>query len=110
MAQARRKREGEALGHGGQFLEVLLHEFDPMHEAGGVGDLDGQPRAGVELQEQRPPIFVDDHIDPQVTEPGHVKSPGSHEEHLFPMGHLDAADRVARIRVVSDHPGTVDRG
>ena len=26
--------EGEALGHGGQFLEVRFHEFDPMHEAG----------------------------------------------------------------------------
>ena len=26
--------EGEALGHGGQFLEVRFHEFAPMHEAG----------------------------------------------------------------------------
>ena len=25
---------GEALGHGGQFLEVRVHEFNPMHEAG----------------------------------------------------------------------------
>jgi hypothetical protein len=27
--------EGEALGHGGQFLEVRFDEFDPIHEAGG---------------------------------------------------------------------------
>jgi len=27
--------ESKALGHGGQFLEVLLHEFAPMHAAGG---------------------------------------------------------------------------
>jgi len=26
--------EGEALGHGGQCLEVRFHEFDPMEEAG----------------------------------------------------------------------------
>jgi len=26
--------EGDALGHGGQFLGVLFHEFAPMHEAG----------------------------------------------------------------------------
>jgi hypothetical protein len=29
--------EGDALGHGGQFLGVLFHEFDPVEEAGGKG-------------------------------------------------------------------------
>jgi hypothetical protein len=26
--------EGDALGHGGQFLDGRVHEFAPMHEAG----------------------------------------------------------------------------
>ena len=39
--------EGDALRYGGQFLEVLFYKFDPMEETGGVGDLDGETRAGV---------------------------------------------------------------
>jgi len=50
MAQARRKREGEALGHGGQFLEVLLHEFDPMHEAGGGPENNFVPWPGLRAE------------------------------------------------------------
>ena len=62
--------EGDAVLDGGQFLEVRFHELDPMHEAGGVGDLDGQTRAGVEFQEQGPLVLVQDQVHPQVAQPG----------------------------------------
>jgi hypothetical protein len=38
--------EGDALGHGGQSLGVLFHEFAPVHEAGGRPENNFVPRHG----------------------------------------------------------------
>ena len=42
--------EGDAVFEGRQFLGGLSHEFDPMDETGGVGDLDSEAGTSVEFQ------------------------------------------------------------
>ena len=74
-----------------------------MHEAGGVGDLDGQPRAGVELQEQRPQILVQDQVHPQVTQPGEFLTPGGDVKQSLPVRDNEPLDAMAGVGVLPDN-------
>ena len=91
------------LGRGGQFLEVRFHEFDPMHEAGGIGDLDGQTRTGVEFQEQGPQVLVQDQVHPQVAQPGEFLTPGGDVKQRLPVRDHEPLDAVAGVGVLADN-------
>ena len=95
--------EGDAVLDGGQFLGVRFHEFDPVEEAGGVGDLDGQTRAGVEFQEQGAPVLVQDQVHPQVAQPGEFLTPGGDVQEGLPVRDDEPLDAVAGVRVLVDN-------
>ena len=97
-----RPGEGDAVVDGGQFLDVRFHEFDPVHEAGGVGDLDGETRAGVEFQEQGPQVLVQDQVHPQVAQPGEFLTPGRDVKQSLPVGIDEPLDAVAGVGVLVD--------
>ena len=93
--------ESDAGFDAGQFLEVLFHEFDPMHKAGGVGDLDGETRAGVEFQEQGPQVLIQDQVHPQVPQPGEFMTPGGYVKQSLPVRDDEPLDAVAGVGVLA---------
>jgi hypothetical protein len=46
-----------------------LHALEPMQQSVAVGDLDGEAGPGVEFEDHRPLVAVEDEVDADVAQP-----------------------------------------
>ncbi len=93
--------EVDPLLHAHLDLAQLLDGLEVGHQAATVGDLDGEARAGVELQQHGAAELVQHHVGADVAQPRHLVAGGRQGQQGVPVGYLEIVEIQACVRVMA---------